>query len=74
MIQDFYDENGKNGKIKVGHRVGHRVGHGLGPGFVATLSYMRSSPQSPLGEKCKKTTMLCYTRIRCQITSIARLI
>jgi hypothetical protein len=34
MIQDFYDENGKNGKIKVGHRVGHRVGHG--PGFVVT--------------------------------------
>jgi hypothetical protein len=33
MIQDFYDENGKNGKIKVGHR----VGHGLGPGFVVTL-------------------------------------
>jgi hypothetical protein len=38
MIQDFYDENGKNGKIKVGHRVGHRVGHGLGPGFVVTPS------------------------------------
>jgi hypothetical protein len=41
MIQDFYDKNGKNGKIKVGHRVGHRVGHGLGhglgPGFVVTL-------------------------------------
>jgi hypothetical protein len=38
MIQDLYDENGKNGKIKVGHRVGHRVG--LGPGFVVTHKHV----------------------------------
>jgi hypothetical protein len=43
MIQDFYDENGKNGKIKVGHRVGQRVGHGLGHGLGAGFVVTRVS-------------------------------